>query len=158
VKEPDYAGEDMRIERQDAAAGVNFLAAWIGTWAERKGFREDWEDADQLDEFAEELVILSCSLHEPPGLEKHRLMASELHRIAESHRRMAHTTKLLLMVSEISEALEGQRDGGNYDEELADLIIRALENAHKRGADIGAIIVDKMHVNEGRPHKHGRSF
>ena len=131
---------------------VNTLSKWIGEWAESKGFREDFDDADWLRDFARGRSyggIFSTESSE---------IIERLERIAKRHEEMAHSTKLLLMVSEVAEALEGQRDGGNYDEELADLIIRALENAHKRGADIGGIIVDKQNINEGRPHKHGRNF
>lgn len=142
---------------------VNTLSKWIGEWAESKGFREDWDDAAFLRALADSHIISGQQRWEITGQPERDEVAREsvgaiLLRIAAAHERMAHSTKLLLMVSEIAEALEGQRDGGNYDEELADLIIRALENAHKRGADIGGIIVDKQNVNEGRPHKHGRKF
>lgn len=149
----DIAGKDRSVVTVDTtAAAINALAHDIGDWADRKGFREDWEDADFLDDLAH-------------GMEDQtRLIlidkedCNRIHSIANSHRRMANVAKLMLMVSELAEALEGMRDGGNYGEELGDLVIRVLENANKNNIAIGDEIIKKVAVNEDRPHKHGRKF
>jgi len=127
------------------AAAVNDLSDVIGKWAEDKGFREDYDDADYL-----EYVVKHLNLK--------GLVAENLLRIAESHRRLTNVSKLMLMVSELSEALEGMRDGGNYDEELADVVIRVFENAQKNGIPIGDVILKKMRINEEREFRHGRKF
>jgi len=127
------------------AAAVNDLSDVIGKWAEDKGFREDYDDADYL-----EYVVKHLNLK--------GLVAENLLRIAESHRRLTNVSKLMLMVSELSEALEGMRDGGNYDEELADVVIRVFENAQKNNIPIGDAILKKMRINEEREFKHGRKF
>jgi len=133
------------------AAAINALSRDIGEWADRKGFREDWSDADFLDELA--IVLRRIG---PSGLGS--AVPDKLETIAKEHRRLANVCKLMLMVSELSEALEGMRDGGNYDEELGDLAIRLMENAHKNNIPIGDIIMKKVAVNEDRPYKHGRQF
>lgn len=135
------------------AAVINEIANEIGDWAIRKGFREDFDDAKWLDNFAlaYEHVAKKWGADVAEAVEM-------LRKIAARHHVMSNTTKLMLMVSELSEALDGQRDGGNYDEELADVIIRVMENAHCNGIPIGDMILRKMAVNEERPHKHGRQF
>jgi len=74
-----------------------------------------------------------------------------------------------LMHSELSELLEGLRDGNpaseklgdgftQADEEGADLVIRLLDLAHKRGWKIAEAMVAKIAVNADRPYLHGREF
>lgn len=126
------------------------LSRQIGSWADQKGFREDWEDADFLDRLAENLYVGDRS----EQIEE----ADRLREIANKHRRLANVCKLMLMVSELAEALEGMRDGGNYGEELGDIVIRILENADKNGISIDSEIVGKVVKNESRPYKHGRQF
>jgi NTP pyrophosphatase (non-canonical NTP hydrolase) len=72
--------------------------------------------------------------------------------------------KLMLVVSEASEALETLRDhgarscttDGNFTEELADIVIRVMDMAEMLEVSLGDEIIKKMKVNEGRAHKHGR--
>ena len=42
------------------------------------------------------------------------------------------------------------------EEELADIVIRAMDTAHALGISLGNAIAKKSKYNEGRPHKHGK--
>lgn len=72
---------------------------------------------------------------------------------------------LMLMVSELAEALEALRAGNPvsekipphplFAEELADCIIRILDTAWALDLDIGSAVLAKMEYNRSRPHRHG---
>lgn len=87
--------------------------------------------------------------------------------------------KLMLIVTELSEAMEAYRklstdslaaldSSGhflseeeeaayeNFEEELADAAIRLLDLAASLNIDIEEAITEKMQVNEGRPLRHGK--
>lgn len=74
-------------------------------------------------------------------------------------------TKLMLIVSEISEAMEGHRKGLNDDKlphrsmievELADAVHRIADLAGALGCDLGGALVEKMAFNRHRAdHKPG---
>jgi NTP pyrophosphatase (non-canonical NTP hydrolase) len=65
--------------------------------------------------------------------------------------------KIALMMSELAEAVESERDGDtNTEEELADTIIRILDFCGWRGYQIEDAILRKVDVNKTRPYKHGR--
>ena len=68
--------------------------------------------------------------------------------------------KVMLMVTECAEMIDAQRDGSvpHEEEELADLLIRALDYGAARGFDIDAAVVKKMDKNRQRGHLHGREF
>lgn len=68
--------------------------------------------------------------------------------------------RLMMIVSECSEALEELRRPGRLDvdafgKELADIIIRALDLAEDQGIDIEAAVVEKHNINRLRPLRHG---
>lgn len=73
--------------------------------------------------------------------------------------------KLMLVVSEVAEAAEAVRayeDGPadaliNFEEELADTIIRLMDICGTMGIDIDEAIKTKMMKNWGRPDLHGKS-
>lgn len=72
---------------------------------------------------------------------------------------------IALMHSELSEAVEGLRNGNppsekavgfsNVEEELADVVIRIMDTAAKRGWDVAGALEAKMAHNETRPYRHG---
>lgn len=76
--------------------------------------------------------------------------------------------KLKLISDEVSEAHEAVRDDypeskkipgiGNFEEELADVVIRIMDLGQWMGLDIPGAIVKKMARNRVRPYKHGREF
>lgn len=69
-------------------------------------------------------------------------------------------TKLLLVHSELSEAMEALRcgDHANFAEELADAVIRLLDLAEGLGIDMEMEIITKHIANKARPHKHNKLF
>jgi NTP pyrophosphatase (non-canonical NTP hydrolase) len=66
-------------------------------------------------------------------------------------------TKLALIHSEVSEALEADRKGDaeNFAEELADVCIRTFDLCGSMNIDLEKAIKEKMAYNKTRPYKHG---
>lgn len=74
-------------------------------------------------------------------------------------------TKLCLIHSEISEALEAYRKGdppsekcpghSHLAEELADAFIRILDLCEHLKIDLARAVLYKAHYNESRSHRHG---
>jgi NTP pyrophosphatase (non-canonical NTP hydrolase) len=130
-------------EHDQTAAALNALAGDIYNWAKGKGF---WESTN-YEQAAE-------SWSKAAG-DKMRLINK--------------TTKIMLVVTELAELVEGLRkppetkfDGNacytNEEEEVADAIIRLLDYAGAYGLRIGEALCAKMTKNEGRPFRHGKEF
>ena len=76
--------------------------------------------------------------------------------------------KIALMHSELSEALEADRHGNplsekipdytHVEEELADLVIRVMDESATLKLNLAGAIDAKMKYNEGRPFKHGKKY
>lgn len=66
-------------------------------------------------------------------------------------------TIIALIQSEASEALEAfrKRDRANFEEELADVLIRVLDCSHGLGIDMDAAVRAKLQTNRHRGHRHG---
>lgn len=66
-------------------------------------------------------------------------------------------TALALIHSEVSEALEAVRhdDRANFDEELADVLIRVLDVATGLGTDLDREVEAKLAKNRNRGFRHG---
>lgn len=67
---------------------------------------------------------------------------------------------LALIHSEVSEALEADREGDEeeYAEELADIVIRVLDHAETEGIDLTQEIESKFEKNRQREFKHGKNY
>jgi NTP pyrophosphatase (non-canonical NTP hydrolase) len=78
----------------------------------------------------------------------------------EIYKNYAIGNMLMLIVSELGEALEGLRHGDmdNFREELADVAIRLADLCGGLEIDLEAEILKKMEVNRNRPYKHGKGF
>lgn len=78
--------------------------------------------------------------------------------------------KLMLIVSEVSEALEDLRKGNmttnclptgkpvGFASELADVAIRLADLAEYLGVDLAAECELKASYNSNRPYRHGKAF
>jgi len=66
-------------------------------------------------------------------------------------------TQLALIHSEVSEALEALRkyDMENFEEELADIVIRVMNLSERFGIDLMGQILLKHTLNTQREYKHG---
>jgi NTP pyrophosphatase (non-canonical NTP hydrolase) len=66
--------------------------------------------------------------------------------------------RLMLVVTEVAEAMEAIRhnDKANFEEELADTVIRIFDMCGHNGIDIGKAIRDKTEKNMQRPQMHGK--
>lgn len=134
-------------EANPVAASINNVAIDINGWAKDKGFWESWDDAEWLDQFDEGVT--------DEALERFGEIAGRI-------RTLVLASKLMLVSSELGEALETLRDTGaddldpNFREELADAVIRLFDLSGQVNSPVGDEIMKKMKVNETRPHKHGR--
>jgi len=75
----------------------------------------------------------------------------------ETTRINALCTHMALVHTEVSEATEAIRhfDRANFDEELADVIIRVASIAHGLGTDLDSAIETKLAKNRKRGWHHG---
>lgn len=77
-------------------------------------------------------------------------------------------SKIALMHSELSEALEADRKGINSDDkipaytgleaELADVLIRLLDFSGRHQLRLGEAVIEKLTFNTTRPFKHGKAY
>ena len=98
-----------------------------------------------------------------------RRLQEEAHRIAVEHgwwdRSRSAGEALMLVVTELAEAMEAIRSGSpesekiggfsKVEEELADAVIRILDYAGGNGLNLDAALAAKMRYNETRPYRHG---
>jgi hypothetical protein len=154
---------DSMMSETTLVAALNQLSMMCHTTAENKGFHQAFEDAVYLEELASH--ISGSSIQREWASEA---VASRLRQIADRHRLLELSNKLMLTVSELGEGLESLRktgwrghiDGeGNFGEEMADAIIRLVDLMGL--ADVsspGTEVLEKMGVNTNRPHMHGKQM
>lgn len=142
----ELVGDELKHQQErDFVRQINYGVQACYQNSINHGF---WRGAEELAEFlgdAEAPVDLSVTLDE-----------------------LVIGQKLLLMHSEISEALEALRAPIKQDQhlptrislhvELADIVIRIMDLSGKLNVPLGEIIVEKMAFNKSRPHKHGKLF
>lgn len=101
--------------------------------------------------------------------EQIRTMAHAIHQNAKDHgwwdSPREDGTIAMLIVTEIAEAVEAQRNGGGEsdkipgfskeEEEFADAVIRILDFSGAKGYRLGQAIIAKHEFNKTRPHMHG---
>jgi len=70
------------------------------------------------------------------------------------------TVKLMLIVTELSEACEADRYGNKegFNEEIADVFIRLCDLCGYLELDIEAEIMKKTEKNKNRPRLHGKRY
>jgi len=129
------------------AAVINHVMDICGEMEQEKGFREDADNSAFLRQLGTRLNL-------------HFDDIKRLEQIADRIDVLNNVAKLMLMVSELSEAMTDLRknSGEHYGEELADAVIRIFANAHQNRIPLGDEIVKKVDKNREREHKHGRNF
>lgn len=109
-----------------------------------------------LDDLAQECHDISKA----HGFWDHAIVDRDPAEMREVKNPSINAEKICLMHSELSEALEAQRNGDRdqEEEELADVIIRVLDYSHARGFSMDQAVRQKMAKNRDRPRLHGRVF
>ena len=109
--------------------------------ARSHGFWEDYEAA--------KMILIECIM-----------LNDKKEDIIKNNINNAIATRLMLITSEISEALEGLRknDYENFKEELADVAIRLGDLCGGLDIDLESEILKKMEKNQTRSYKHGKTF
>lgn len=132
--------EVVLVEADDSDAvspSINELVEQCHSNAVKKGF---WDDVQEIQQLSKTLDKTTTDL-------------LALNSVA---------TRLALIQSEVSEALEAVRndDEDNFFEELADICIRVFDLAghFKEQLDLEDEILVKMEKNKNRPYKHGKKF
>lgn len=65
------------------------------------------------------------------------------------------TEKLLMIHSEVSEAVDNYRHNIDMSEELADIVIRTLDLMEYLGVDSNEVVCSKLDTNRKRGYRHG---
>lgn len=88
-------------------------------------------------------------------------LADEVHDIAIKHGFWDNDnvpTKLMLIVSEVAEAMEDHRRSHDPAEELMDVLIRTLDLCAYLKVDVDREIRNKIMINKKREYLHGKRY
>lgn len=145
------AFEDLtEEERRFFGQFFNAFGRMVHTWSRGKGF---WKHEQAL------LDAVAVA---------HRDDRTTMDELQGRIRVLCDQEKLALINSESGEATEARRKPSAacdkpglehisaFEEELADMLIRAFDLAGARTGQLGACVLDKMRYNLGRPHMHGK--
>lgn len=113
---------------QDSVSALSAVALYVYKVAQDSGFHENDEDLENSSRFAE----FTSNLH------------GEVSELWEAYRK-----------GELRKKCDKPIPLNCAAEELADIIIRAMDTAVTLGIDIGDAIAHKDHYNQTRPFKHG---
>lgn len=125
------------------AKGVRFLQRVCYNLAQSKGFHERWRSP----------------------LEAMALVTSEVGEAVEAVRKIAspyepdYKPELGSYNDDVNNHLSehiGNDGYSAYAEELADIVIRVMDEADDRNIDLAGAILSKLDYNMSRPHKHGK--
>jgi NTP pyrophosphatase (non-canonical NTP hydrolase) len=117
----------------------NDIARELNDSARYKGFYDDFEDTYAVIEDGNDKALLKYVINQEVN------------------------TKLLLVITELSEIVEAIRAGSGYrdlhvQEEFADVFIRLLDLCGFLGIDLDTAIAEKRNINNDRPYKHNKAF
>lgn len=123
-------------KREYYCAGLNRLCKDIAAWRERKGFSTSWNNVP----------------------EKLMLVVTELSEAMEAYRHISTTALMALLGQSRFYTCAGADMDRllNFREELADTCIRLFDLAGSLDINLEGEIEAKMHINEGRPQRHGK--
>lgn len=112
-------------------------------------------------------TVITCALDELASIVHDNAKAHGFHDFKENESQFL-TRALLLINCEVAELFEAHRQHelrrpcdkastglNNLEEELADIVIRALDIAKRMGVDIGNAVARKHAYNVERPYRHG---
>jgi NTP pyrophosphatase (non-canonical NTP hydrolase) len=118
---------------------LNRLAQELNNSARYKGFYDEFEDTYAVIEEGNDKALLKYVINQEVN------------------------TKLLLIITELSEIVEAIRAGAGYrdlhvQEEFADVLIRFLDLCGFLGIDLDTAVAEKRAINNDRPYKHNKAF
>lgn len=156
----DGVQDTPTITANGAAATVNDIRDEISQTVIEKGFRQDWDLAQWLEDRLDAEPMANSWDLTSDDLAKFRL-------IVEALRLNFIGMKLMLTVSELAEALSELRlygaeglldreDDGKFGTELADTHIRLFDLEQMLNVSSGDEILAKMAKNKRRPFMHGK--
>jgi NTP pyrophosphatase (non-canonical NTP hydrolase) len=155
--------ENLKFDFDKVAFEANELANKNGFWDDKKFFQQIGHSFAECNMIDKKLEIHTKS------------------------KNLIITTKLALVITELSECIEAIRKGeskrtpkiitshmdindenfkenfeqkikDSFEDELADAVIRIMDLAVEENIDLGKHIMMKHHYNSTRPYKHGKNF
>jgi hypothetical protein len=164
VTELQKRGTELVEENRRLKAESGFIGSWLAfsrethDLAASKGW---WDDEKILDGVMANVELVA------EGAGATALVAQIRARIIDAQKMLTNLktfTALGLVMSEVSEGIEGQRVNApstkilgflNIEEELGDAVIRIMDLSYTRGWRVAEAILAKHSYNKSRPFRHG---